>query len=140
VRAGQHVEPGDVAASIVDGKGGLDVIALLPGEDRPQLAPGMDLRLELTGYRYAYQGLTIDSVSPDVIAPAEAKRVLGTEVAEGLQLPGSVVIVRGRLARPDFEDADGRTFAYHDGMLGTAEIQVRNERILYVLVPGLRKL
>lgn len=140
VHSGQHVEPGDVAASIVDGQGGLDVIALLPGEDRPQLSPGMAIRLELTGYRYAYQALIIDSVSPDVIAPAEAKRVLGTEVADSFQIGGPVVLVHGRLARAEFEDADGRTFAYHDGMLGTAEVQVRTERIIFAVVPGIRKL
>lgn len=140
VRPGQHVEPGDVAASIVDGRGGLDVIALLPGEDRPQLAPGMALRLELTGYRYAYQKLVIDSVSPDVLAPAEAKRVLGTEVADGLQLSGPVVVVHGRLSRTEFDDVDGRTFAYHDGMIGTAEVEVRTERIIFAVIPGMRRL
>ena len=140
VRSGQHVEPGDVAASIVDGQRGLDVIALLPGEDRPQLAPGMALRLELTGYRYAYQALTIDSISPDVMAPAEAKRVLGTEVSDGMQLTGPVVLVHGRLSRTEFDDVDGRTFAYHDGMIGTAEVQVRTERILYAVIPGMRRM
>ena len=140
VRPGQHVEPGDIAASIVDGRGGLDVIALMPGEDRPQLAPGMALRLELTGYRYAYQILSIDSVSPDVMSPVEARRVLGAEVADGLQLGGPVVLVHGKLARTQFEDIDGRSFSYHDGMVGTAEVQVRSERILYAIVPGMRRL
>ena len=140
VRPGQHVEPGDIAASIVDGHGGLDVIALMPGEDRPQLAPGMSLRLELTGYRYAYQLVAIDSVSPDVMSPAEAKRVLGVEVADGLQLGGPVVLVHGKLARPQFEDSDGRSFSYHDGMVGIGEVQVRSERILFAIVPGMRRL
>jgi hypothetical protein len=139
VRAGQHVEPGDIAASVVDGSGGLEVVALLPGEDRPQLEPGMPLRLELAGYRYAYQALTIDSVSAEVIAPSEAKRVVGAEVADGLHLGGPVVLVRGRLAGSQFEH-DGKTYSYHDGMLGTAEVPVRTERILFALVPGLRRL
>jgi membrane fusion protein (multidrug efflux system) len=139
VRPGQHVEPGDIAASIVDGKGGLEMIALLPGEDRPQLAAGMPLRLELLGYRYVYQSLAIESVSSDVIAPSEAKRVLGAEVADSLQLAGPVVVVRGKLAGSEFE-VDGRKFYYHDGMLGTAEVPVRSERILVALIPGLRRL
>lgn len=138
VRPGQHVEPGDIAASIVDGNAGLEVVALLPGEDRPQLAPNMTLRLELAGYRYAYQSLMIDSVSSDVIPPAEAHRVLGAEVADSLHLAGPVVLVRGRLASPSFE-VDGKVYTYHDGMLGTAEVSVREERILFALVPGMRK-
>jgi membrane fusion protein (multidrug efflux system) len=139
VRPGQHVEPGDITASIVDGKGGLEMIALLPGEDRPQLATGMPLRLELSGYRYVYQSLVIESVSSDVIAPSEAKRVLGAEVADSLQLGGPVVVVRGKLAGSEFE-VDGRRFYYHDGMLGMAEVPVRSERIVVALIPGLRRL
>jgi hypothetical protein len=100
----------------------------------------MALRLELTGYRYAYQLVAIDSVSPDVMSPAEAKRVLGVEVADGLQLGGPVVLVHGKLARPQFEDLDGRSFSYHDGMVGTAEVQVRSERILFAIVPGMRRM
>lgn len=138
LRPGQHLEPGDIAASIVDGTAGLEVIALLPGEDRPQLAPGMTIRLELTGYRYAYQSIVIESTSSDIIAPAEARRVIGAEVAEGMRLGGPVVIARGRIPNPSFE-ADGRTFTYHDGMLGTAEVQIRDERILFALVPGMRR-
>ncbi len=138
VRIGQHVEPGDIVASIVDGDADLEVIALLPGSDRPQLAPGMPLRLELDGYRYAYQELVIDSVSSDVISPTEARRVLGTDVADSFQLAGPVVLVRGHLSGADFV-VDGRTYHYHDGMLGVAEVRVRSERILYTLVPGMRK-
>jgi GAF domain/HlyD family secretion protein len=138
VHPGQHVEPGNIVASLVEGAGGLEVVALLPGEDRPQLAPGMTLRFELAGYRYAYRAITIEAVSSDVIAPNEARRVLGAEVADSLPIAGPVVLVRGKLPSSDFE-VDGRTFHYHDGMLGGAEVQVRSERILFALVPGMRR-
>ncbi len=139
IRPGQHVEPGDIVASVVVGEGGLEVVALFPGEDRPQLSAGQTIRLELAGYRYAYQTLTIDSVSSDVIAPTEARRVLGAEVADSLQLTGPVVVVRGRLPTREFE-SDGKRFVYHDGMLGRAEVRMRSERIVYALVPGARRL
>jgi multidrug efflux pump subunit AcrA (membrane-fusion protein) len=139
VRASQHIEPGDVVAVVVDAKETLEVIALLPGEDRPQLAPGMVLRLELAGYRYVYQSLVIDSVSSDVIAPSEARRVLGTDVADNLALTGPVVLVRGRLPAAQFT-VDDRVFRYHDGMLGAAEVRVRSEPIIFTLVPGTRRL
>ena len=139
VHPGQHVQPGDIMASVVRGAGGLEVIALLPGEDRPKLAPGMSIRLELQGYRYAYQSLTIESVSSDVIGPTEARRVLGPEVADSLSLDGPVALVRGRLPGDVF-DADGRSFRYHDGMLGVAEVRVRLDRILLALLPWLKRL
>jgi len=139
VRRGQRVEPGDIVASITDRSDSLEAIALLPGSDRPQLSAGMPLRLELSGYRYAYQTLTIDSVSSDVIAPAEARRVLGADVADSLRLTGPVVLVRARIPGGEFQ-VDGATYRYHDGMQGTGEVRVRSERVLYVLIPGLRKL
>jgi membrane fusion protein (multidrug efflux system) len=139
VHVGQRVEPGDIVASLIDSTQRLELIALLPGEDRPQLAAGMQLRLELAGYRYAYQSVVIDQVSPDVISPSEARRILGAEVAENLELAGPVVLVRAWLSRSEFE-IDGRTLRYHDGMRGTAEVRLRAERILFALVPGARRL
>jgi multidrug efflux pump subunit AcrA (membrane-fusion protein) len=139
IRGGQRVDPGDLLLSIADGSGGLEVVALLPGSDRPQLETGMPLRLELLGYRYTYQTLAIDSVSVDVLAPAEARRVLGPQLADGLPLASSVVLVRARMPTTEFQ-VDDRTYRYHDGMQGRAEVRVRQERILYTLVPGLRRL
>ncbi len=55
-----------------------------------------------------------------------------------MRLPGSVVLVRGRLSAAEFT-VDDQTFRYHDGMLGNAEVRIRSERILYTLVPGMRR-
>ncbi|MEJ7600404.1 MAG: HlyD family secretion protein [Kofleriaceae bacterium] len=138
VRSAQRVEPGDIVASIVDATKALEMIALLPGEDRPQLAPGMTVRLELSGYRYAYQSVIIESVSSEVLAPNEARRVLGAEVADSVRIGGPVMVVRGRLPSTEFT-VDGRTFRYHDGMLGTAEVRVRDEPIVFAIIPGTRR-
>jgi biotin carboxyl carrier protein len=137
VRAGQPVKPGDMAASIVDSSKGLVMIALMPGADRPQLAPGMEIRLELAGYRYAYQTIVIDSVSSEVFAPNEARRVLG-EVAESVQIAGPVAIVHGKMPSSEFT-VDGRRYPYHHGMLGGAEVRVRSEPILFAIIPGMRR-
>lgn len=139
VRTGQRVAPGDLVASIVDSSKGLELIALLPGEDRPQLTQGQTIRLELTGYRYLYQSIPIESVQSEVISPVEARRVLGAEVADSIKLTGPVVIVRGRITTEAFE-VDGKTYRYHDGMLGTAEVRVRSEPIVFALIPGTRRL
>jgi biotin carboxyl carrier protein len=137
VRAGQRVEPGDILASLVHGEGALEVVALLPGADRPQLRAGMSMRLELAGYRYVVSTLRIESVSTEVIAPGEARRVLGLDVAEGLSVPGPVVLARGRLASHTIQ-IDGTSYRLHDGMNATATVRVRSERILFALLPGLR--
>src|SRR5262249_14770519 len=94
VQSGHRVDRGEPIAVIYPDHEAFEVYALLPGEDRPQLSPGMAMRLELRGYRQSYQSVLVDSVAPDVVAPAEARRILGADVADGLRLNGPVVVVR----------------------------------------------
>ena len=139
VRPGQHIAPGQSLLSLVRGQEHPEVIALIPGEYRPLLKPGMPLRLELTGYRYAYQELIVETVGEEVVGPGEARRFLGDEVADAVQLTGPVVRVSARLTGNTFE-ADGKVRRFHDGMWGRAEVRVRSERVLVALVPALKAL
>jgi hypothetical protein len=136
---GQPVAPGQVVVTLAGAGGERTVIALLPGEYRPMLKPGMQLRMELQGYRYAFQHLTIQEVGSEVVGPAEARRYLGDEVADVATLDGPVVLVTARLPSVTFE-AEGKTRRFHDGMWGKAEVRVRSERILVALIPALRAL
>jgi membrane fusion protein (multidrug efflux system) len=141
VDAGQHVEVGNAVMAVVDDSvGALELVAFLPGGDRPQITPGMAVRLELDGFDYAYQDLVVLSVSEGVVGPHEAKRLLGPQLADTLPIGnGGVVMVRSRLLSPTFE-SDGNVYPYHDGMGGTVEIRLRDETILEMLVPGLKEL
>ena len=65
--------------------------------------------------------------------------VAGVDEAGRGPLAGPVVVVKATLPTGDFE-ADGQTFQYHDGMAGAADVRVRSERIIYALLPGLRRL
>ncbi|HEX6903571.1 MAG TPA: GAF domain-containing protein [Thermoanaerobaculia bacterium] len=136
VRPGQHITPGQTLLSLSRGEGRPEVTAWLPGEYRPMLKPGMRLRLELRGYRYAYQHLTVNQVDDKVVGPTEAQRSMG-QVADAVQLDGPVVRVTARLEGDTFE-AEGRTRRYHDGMLGQAEVSVRSEKVLVALIPALK--
>ncbi|RMH18863.1 MAG: HlyD family efflux transporter periplasmic adaptor subunit [Acidobacteria bacterium] len=141
VQLGQPLTPGQVILTL-DEEGDdheLSIIALFPGHYRPQIAPGMPLRLELQGHRYAYQHLTVESVGERVVGPAEARRVLGAGIGDAVPVTGPVVFVRARLPSPTFESG-GRLYRYHDGILGNAEVRVRSERIIFALLPGLRAL
>lgn len=139
VRVGQHLAPGEIVCSLTRQGAGFHVIALLPGSSRPHLRPGAPLRLELSGYRFFYQKLTVDSVSDEVVGPVEARRYLGADVSDAIRLEGAVVVVRARLPASTFE-VEGRTYQYFDGMAGRAEATLRSERILHTLIPGLRNL
>lgn len=136
-RPGQHVAAGDILLSLT-GPGSRPVlVAMLPGEHRPQLRPGMTLNLELRGYGHAPQHLTIAAVAGEIVGPEEAKRLLGPEVATAVPLNGPLVRVEAYFPDDTF-DARGESYALHDGMWGSAEVAVRSESLLAALVPGVR--
>jgi len=139
VRPGQYLTAGQPVLSIVRDQDRPTVVVLLPGEFRPLVRRGMPIRFEISGYRYAYQRLTVESVGDEVVGPSEARRYLGSEIGDSVQLTGPVVILRARLPRPTFQ-AEGRAYRFHNGMHGTAEVEVRREKILVTLVPGLKAL
>ena len=139
VRPGQYLAAGQPVLSIVRDQDRPTVVVLLPGEFRPLVRRGMPIRFEISGYRYAYQRLTVESVGDEVVGPTEARRYLGAEIGDSVQLTGPVVILKARLPRPTFQ-AEGRTYRFHNGMHGTAEVEVRSEKILVTLVPGLKAL
>jgi membrane fusion protein (multidrug efflux system) len=136
-RPGQHLNPGDLVATMVASEARCSVLAILPGQYRPLLKPGMSLRLELTGFKYAYREVTIDAIGDEVVGPGEVKRFLGQDLADAVPVQGPVVLVQAHLPTVTFL-ANNRQYNYYDGMPGTAEARVRAESILVTLVPGLK--
>ena len=139
IRPGQHLSAGQVILSLLGESNEFSIIVMFPGHYRPQIEPGMPLRLELRGYRYAYQHLIIDRVGNEVLGPAEARRFLGTGIGDAVALNGPLVLAYARLPAAIFE-SDGRTFEYRDGIQGTAELRLGAAGILPSLVPALKAL
>jgi multidrug efflux pump subunit AcrA (membrane-fusion protein) len=139
VRPGQVVAAGDTILSLLGPAPAVSVIVMLPGSYRPLLAPGMVLRLELSGYRYAYETTTIEAIGDEVIGPQAALRYLGPEIADTVSLTGPVVVVRARLRNATFM-TDQQVYDLYDGMLGRGEVRVRSQSLLVLLVPSLRAL
>ncbi len=137
IRRGQHLTAGETVVSLVREDSPLEIIAMLPGGYRPLLSKGGKLRLELRGFPYQYQELSIDEVGDELVGPGEVQRYLGPELAESMTVNGAVVLVRAR-APSRFFEADGKRLAYFDGMLGTAHARVKSERIVTTLIPGLK--
>jgi membrane fusion protein (multidrug efflux system) len=141
VAPGQHVNPGDVLAAVAPpGEAKVSVIAMVPATYRPMLRAGAMMRLELDGFRYEYTDLAVDQVEAEAVGPAEMQRFLGPERADAVHLdPGAKVLVSAKLPTPTFT-SDGQSYGYFDGLTGNAEVRVRREPILVMLVPALRRL
>lgn len=137
IRPGKHLQAGESVLSILSDNARFYVEVMLPGHHRPLLRSGQPLRLELKGYRYQYQVLSIDSIGDEVVGPGEVKRYLPAELQDAVTLDGPVVLVQARLPSPSFQ-IDGQSVRYYEGMQATAEVALRSERIVLLLLPALR--
>jgi multidrug efflux pump subunit AcrA (membrane-fusion protein) len=139
VRPGQLLAPGEPALTLIgDERADFVVLAVVPGQFRPMLRPGMKMRFELEGFPRIFRSLPIESVAEEVIAPGEVRRYLGRDVGERAP-PASMVLVRARLPEPTFT-VEGKSHRYQDGIPGRVDIPVRSMPLLAMLVPPLRGL
>lgn len=136
IQPGRLVQPGETVASLVPDGARFEVIAVVPGNFRPRLQPGMPLRVEISGYAHAYAEVAIETIGDQVVGPTEIRRFLPADLAETLSISGPVVLVTASLSSRSFS-AEGRTYDYYDGMLGRAEVRVGSRSVLFSLVPGL---
>lgn len=137
IRPRQHLDAGDPVLALVGASPTVSIVALLPAHERPLVRPGMPLRLELAGFPYAYQDLTIEGVGDEVVGPEEVRRYFGPDLADTVPPHGPVVLLRAKLLSGSFV-ANDRVLDYYDGMQGQVEVRVRAERVLVALLPGLR--
>lgn len=137
IHVGQRLAPGDIVVTLSGVDRSCTVMAMLPAHYRPQLEPGMQMSFEVTGYRFAYQDMTITSVGTEIIGPAEVKRHVGQEIGDTFVVSGPVVLVEAVPSASTFR-VGGQSFSYYHGMNGVAEARVRSERIWVTLLPGLR--
>ncbi|WP_437621280.1 efflux RND transporter periplasmic adaptor subunit [Sorangium sp. So ce1151] len=137
IRSGQLIEAGNIVLTLVGHDTRCSVMAMLPAHYRPQLRPGLSMRFEANGYRYAYQSLQITAVGGQIIGPDEVKRYLGQEIGDTISVQGPVVLVEATPATSTLL-VDGQSFELYHGMSGLAEAQIRTENILLSLFPSLR--
>ena len=121
-----------------EGTSSYSVAALLPGQYRPMLKPGMTLRFELEGYPHVYSRMPIEFVGNEAVGPSEIRRYLGDEVSDTLPVQGSLVLVRARLQDRTFL-YDGKSYQYYDGIPGRVDVATRSTRLILMLFPMLRE-
>jgi multidrug efflux pump subunit AcrA (membrane-fusion protein) len=140
IRPGQMLAAGDMVLTLVDEeRAAYSVVALVPGQFRPMIKPGMPLRFELEGYPQVARPLTVEEVADEVVGPQEVRRYLGQELGDTVPVSGSLVLVRARLPERTF-DFEGERYRFYEGIPGRADVRVRRMRLLEMIFPGLREL
>jgi hypothetical protein len=100
------------------------LIAVVPARDRAQLRTALPVRFEL-----AAGPMVIDAVGGQILAPTEARRLLGPDGAPLWTSPEPVVEIEATL--PAVRANLG------DGVAGTVHVRLGRERLLFVLLPAL---
>lgn len=141
IRPGQRLQAGEPVLAVAPDDAEVSLVMAIPGESRPMIEQGASVRFSLDGYRYEYHDIVVEDVGREVVGVAEVRRFLGPETADTLRLGqnGSYVLVRGKLPARTFV-SEGHSYGYFDGLTGTAEIRVRKESILVLLLPALKGL
>lgn len=139
VRSGQVYSPGRVLLSVQKGGSVPSLIGFLPGKFRPELKKDMPLRIHIQGYDDAFQKARIAAVGSEVVGPAEARRYLAPTVADAVSIDGPTVVVRAKLPAATFKSGS-RLYSYHDGMQARVRVILGSERLIFVMVPALRRL
>jgi Biotin carboxyl carrier protein len=139
IRPGQFVAPGQKLFSIIPENAKFSVLAMIPGQHRPLLRQNSKFRLELNSSRFSYLELPINNIENQVIGRDETRQFLGQELADLVPIPNSVVIVTAKLPTNKFK-LNGQDVQFYSGLSGTAYIPIRNERIIFVIMPVLRKI
>ncbi len=140
IRPGVPLSFGDHILTIVPPGTEPELWAFLPGSDRPRLAAGQALQVELAGFQKKRELATIYDVGREIIGAAEVRRSLGPELADSLKLAqdGSYVLVKAKLPGRTFR-AKGKTYHYHQGMPAKVEVRVEDKRFISTLLPSLEK-
>ncbi|MFL5350539.1 MAG: HlyD family efflux transporter periplasmic adaptor subunit [Hyalangium sp.] len=136
IHENQYLGAGDVVATLAKQDTAVKALILVPGQYRPMLQPGQPLRLELNGFAYLYQDVTVTTVSDELVGPAEVKRYLGPDMGDMVTVDGPMVVVEARLPDEGFR-AHGHAYRYYSGMVGTGRVRVRSRNGWTVLVPAL---
>ncbi|MET0406243.1 MAG: HlyD family efflux transporter periplasmic adaptor subunit [Cystobacter sp.] len=136
VHENQYVAAGEVMVTLARKDTEVKALLLVPGHYRPMLQPGQPVRLELEGFSYLYQDVTITRVSDELLGPTEVRRYLGPALGDVVKVDGPMVRVEARLPDEGLR-AHGDVYRYYTGMVGTGRVQVRTRAGWTMLVPAL---
>jgi len=111
-----------------DTESGAMYMALLDGNSRPRLAPGMHVTLRVPGYPEALNA-KLEAVSDRPLPAGEVRSILESLGADTSALGGPVACICGRLPS-DRIGGGGDDLRLHDGMLAEARVRLGEERPL----------
>jgi membrane fusion protein (multidrug efflux system) len=139
VRQGQVLTEGDPLLLIVNQDRASRLAAFIPGRYQAALKPGLTLKLEIAGYPQASESFTIESIDKNLTSAAEARSLLGTDFDVASLPEGAMVKVYADLDSETFISG-GEEHRYTAGLTGFAEVSIRDEPVLFALIPRLKSI
>jgi hypothetical protein len=109
------------------------VVALIPGQYRPQMETGDSLRFNVLGYPQSYRNLVVTAVGDQIIGMSRVAEVLGTDALNTQGSQTGVVIVEASLPTNAFRVGIEELQLY-DGMMGSVEIELGSQRLIRALI------
>lgn len=103
------------------------LVAVVPARFGPELRTGLPVRFALST-----RPLAVGSVSATILAPSEVRRLLGPDGAALWSGPEAAVRIEAALPVGSEE--------YGDGVAGRVGVVLGRERVLFALIPALRRL
>jgi hypothetical protein len=103
------------------------LVAVVPARYRSELRPSLPLRFELSA-----QPLAVESVSAKILAPSEARQLLGPDGAALWASPDTAVRIDAPLPTGGGD--------YGDGVAGRVRVRLGRQRVLFALIPALRSI
>jgi hypothetical protein len=138
VRQGQEIPPGYQVATIVDETSGYEALAFFSAAYVPKFRSEMRLVLKFKEYPGTNDVITANTTNAEIIEPYEVKRYFGDDKLNGMNFSEPVVIAHSFLPIPRFE-VGPQSYAFHDGMIGLAQVSVRSDPMILGLIPGLKE-
>ena len=122
-----------LAVIAAPGREDLRIVALVPGNLRPKVVPGADLRLRFAEYPRQQVLTSVESVSDELVDAREAAVMTSEVVLNQVDPQQGHAVVTGRLTGDELQNAD-HAHRLYDGMTATVEVMVEDRTLLQRLM------
>jgi hypothetical protein len=112
----------------------------MPGNDKPRLAVGQNMQIELKGYQKGRVTAKIKEIRRDAIGGNEVRNQLGANLSDAVAVAHDETYTMVVAELPDAHfNYHNSSYAYANGMQVKGEVKIESKPFLVTLLPNLEK-